>query len=414
MSNYSDITIHHPFSSSVQKEKYLLSYNGQYYEASHAIVELVEELQRYEEEKAAIEAYVRKKEGKYTPEQVREVIEKFIDPIFRAVPKKRSFLYEKELFSAGAIDRFSDTFRFLFHKAYMMVVLAGMLALDAWFFFTTSDLLLFNNKVNIYMVAGLLVFMLASSFFHELGHASACKYFGVRHGGIGFGLYLNFPVLYTDVTEVWKLNRAQRCVVNLAGVYFQSYWLIALLVAFLITGNDILRYLILIMNLGFVMTLNPFFKFDGYWIASDLLGVPNLRQRSLELPVPACPPEADRQEALPAPDTPAGEIRAAGVLGGGERLYGILLLLRYPHVSVPLCADLSRCSERTDSLLVQPHGSTFRLAAKHQHATDISCSDRLPCVQDDNLIHKTLCQKTIIQVSIRTRRCGTPQLVCCW
>ena len=267
----------------MQKEKYLLSYNGQYYEASHAIVELVEELQRYEEEKAAIEAYVRKKEGKYTPEQVREVIEKFIDPIFRAVPKKRSFLYEKELFSAGAIDRFSDTFRFLFHKAYMMVVLVGMLALDTWFFFTTSDLLLFNNKVNIYMVAGLLVFMFASSFFHELGHASACKYFGVRHGGIGFGLYLNFPVLYTDVTEVWKLNRAQRCVVNLAGVYFQSYWLIALLVAFLITGNDILRYLILIMNLGFVMTLNPFFKFDGYWIASDLLGVPNLRQRSLEL-----------------------------------------------------------------------------------------------------------------------------------
>lgn len=193
MKTYSDITIHHPFSSSVQKEKYLLSYNGQYYEASHAIVELVEELQRYEEEKAAIEAYVRKKEGKYTPEQVREVIEKFIDPIFRAVPKKRSFLYEKELFSAGAIDRFSDTFRFLFHKAYMMVVLVGMLALDAWFFFTTSDLLLFNNKVNIYMVAGLLVFMLASSFFHELGHASACKYFGVRHGGIGFGLYLNFP-----------------------------------------------------------------------------------------------------------------------------------------------------------------------------------------------------------------------------
>ena len=202
----------------MQKEKYLLSYNGQYYEASHAIVELVEELQRYEEEKAAIEAYVRKKEGKYTPEQVREVIEKFIDPIFRAVPKKRSFLYEKELFSAGAIDRFSDTFRFLFHKAYMMVVLVGMLALDTWFFFTTSDLLLFNNKVNIYMVAGLLVFMFASSFFHELGHASACKYFGVRHGGIGFGLYLNFPVLYTDVTEVWKLNRAQRCVVNLAGV----------------------------------------------------------------------------------------------------------------------------------------------------------------------------------------------------
>ena len=165
----------------------------------------------------------------------------------------------------------------------MLAVFLVAAALDAWFFLRTPDLLLFNNKVNIYLVVGLFVFMLASSFFHELGHASACKHFGVRHGGIGFGLYLNFPVLYTDVTEVWKLDRTQRCVVNLAGVYFQSYWLIILLSVFLLTGNDIVRYLILVMNLGFVMTLNPFFKFDGYWLASDLLGVPNLRQRSLEL-----------------------------------------------------------------------------------------------------------------------------------
>ncbi len=71
--------------------------------------------------------------------------------------------------------------------------------------------------------------------------------------------------------------------VNLAGVYFQSYCLLGLLVAFFLTYNDILRYLILTMNFGFLMTLNPFFKFDGYWIASDLLGVPNLRKRSKEL-----------------------------------------------------------------------------------------------------------------------------------
>ena len=216
-------------------------------------------------------------------EQVRLIIDKFITPLFTPQEKKHSFLYEKELFSAVAIDKFSDAFRFLFNRWYMLAVLLVAVALDAWFFFRTPDLLLFNNKVNVYLVVGLLAFMLGSSFFHELGHASACKYFGVRHGGIGFGLYLNFPVLYTDVTEVWKLDRKQRCVVNLAGVYFQSYWLILLLAGFFLTGNDIVRYLILIMNLGFVMTLNPFFKFDGYWIASDLLGVPNLRQRSLEL-----------------------------------------------------------------------------------------------------------------------------------
>ena len=282
MSKYNDITIHQTLSASTQERRVLLSCGGRYYEASPAIAELVEELQSHDTEGEAIAAYVEKKAGKYTPEQVRQIIDKFITPLFAPTETKRSFLYEKELFTAQAIDRFSDRFSFLFHKVYMSVVLALALVGDIYFFWYTPDLFLFNNKVNVYLVIGLFVFMLASSFFHELGHASACKYFGVRHGGVGFGLYLTFPVLYTDVTEIWKLNRRQRCVVNLAGVYFQSYWLILLLVAFFVTGDDILRYLILIMNLGFLMTLNPFFKFDGYWIASDLLGVPNLRQRSNE------------------------------------------------------------------------------------------------------------------------------------
>lgn len=283
MNIYKHIIIHQKLSTSTQEQRMLISYDGQYYEVSQGIIELVEVLQQHETESEAITFYCEKKKGKYTPEQVKGIIDKFVIPLFTPKISKRSFLYEKELFSAQAIDKFSYAFRFLFFHWYMLAVLIIALILDICFFVHTPDLLLFNNKVNIYMIIGLFAFILGSSFFHELGHASACKYFRIQHGGIGFGLYLNFPVLYTDVTEVWKLKRGQRCVVNLAGVYFQSYWLILLLVAFFVTGNDMLRYLILIMNLGFVMTLNPFFKFDGYWIASDLLGVPNLQQRSLEL-----------------------------------------------------------------------------------------------------------------------------------
>ena len=36
------------------------------------------------------------------------------------------------------------------------------------------------------------------------------------------------------------------------------------------------------MNMNFVITLNPFFKFDGYWILSDVLGVANLRKKGTE------------------------------------------------------------------------------------------------------------------------------------
>lgn len=282
MNLYDNIIIY-PLSSSVRENRFLLSCNGLYYEASLAFTELVETLQQYQTEEEGIAAYVHKKEGKYTQEQVRQVINKFVKPLFVVKEKKRTFLYEKELFSAVTIDKFSDLFRILFNRLCMAIVLFITILLDMYFFLTTDDLLLFNSQVTVYVIVGLFVFMLTSSLFHELGHASACKYYGLNHGGIGFGLYLNFPVFYTDVTEVWRLNRMQRCVVNIAGVYFQSYWLLALLIAFWLTNNDMLRYLILTMNLGFLMTLNPFFKFDGYWIASDMLGVPNLRARSLEL-----------------------------------------------------------------------------------------------------------------------------------
>lgn len=282
MNIYNNINIY-PFYTSMKDKYFLLSYNGQYYEATYPIVELLTELQKYSTKEEAVFSYIQKKEGKYTSDQIQLVIEKFITPLFSMKKKKNTFLYEKILFTAPVIKKLSDKCQFLYKKINIVVILTLTLLLNIYFFLTTDNLLIFNNKVNTYMIVGLLVFMLLSSFFHELGHASACKHFGVQHGGIGFGLYLTFPVLYTDVTEVWKLNRIQRCVVNIAGVYFQSYWLIGLLIGFFLTGNDILRYLILIMNFGFLMTLNPFFKFDGYWIASDLLGVPNLRARSKEL-----------------------------------------------------------------------------------------------------------------------------------
>lgn len=283
MNKYNSISIS-PFSSSTEKEHYLLSCNGRYFEVNQSLVELLTDLQQNETQESAIQTYINKKEGKYTFEQTECLIKKHIDPLL-TLPKekKRTFLYEKELLTAATVERFSNLFSFLFNSKFMWSLLSLAIAMDIFFFINVPDLLVFNNRANAFGMAGLLIFMLVSSFFHELGHASACTYCGVKHGSIGFGLYLNFPVLYTDVTEIWKLNRKQRLMVNIAGVYFQCFFLIILLAGFWMTGDDMLRYMILILNLGFLMTLNPFFKFDGYWIVSDLLGVPSLRKRSIEI-----------------------------------------------------------------------------------------------------------------------------------
>ena len=284
MNKYKQIHIQN-FSSASVKERFLLVYNGRHYEAGAPVVDLIRCLQQENTQEEAVVAFVEKKKGMFSCAQVEDVITRLIQPMFADGEKsrKRTFLYERELFSASAIDRFSDTCRLMFRKGVMLPLMAAVLAADVWFFCSTDNLLTFNGSANAYMVVGLLVFMVVSSLFHELGHASACKHFGIRHGGIGFGLYLNFPVLYTDVTEVWRLRRADRCIVNLAGVYFQMYILLALLALFYVTGSDTVRYMILTLNLGFIMTLNPFFKFDGYWIASDVLGIPNLRSRSKEM-----------------------------------------------------------------------------------------------------------------------------------
>lgn len=284
MEHYKQIHIQPLASASVQ-ERFLLVCNGRHYEAGAPVVDLIRCLQREDTQEKAVAAFVEMKKGVFSCAQVEDVITRLIQPMFADGEKsrKRTFLYERELFSASAIDRFSDTCRLMFRKGVMLPLMAAVLAADVWFFCSTDNLLTFNGSANAYMVVGLLVFMVVSSLFHELGHASACKHFGIRHGGIGFGLYLNFPVLYTDVTEVWRLRRADRCIVNLAGVYFQMYILLALLALFYVTGSDTVRYMILTLNLGFIMTLNPFFKFDGYWIASDVLGIPNLRNRSKEL-----------------------------------------------------------------------------------------------------------------------------------
>ena len=284
MENYKQIRLQ-KLATAAANDRYLLACNGRYYEAGAGVVELLTCLQTYNTQAEAIAAYIEHKEGRVSIAQVEAFIGTQLQPMLlnEGDSKKHTFLYERELFSVDIIDRFSDYFRFLFNRVWMSLFMLLTLAIDIFFFYTTDNLLVFTSKANAYTVVGLLAFMVVSSLFHELGHAAACKRFGIRHGGIGFGLYLNFPVLYTDVTEVWKLGRRQRCVVNLAGVYFQLYFLAVLLALFYITGNDIVRYLILTLNLGFVMTLNPFFKFDGYWLASDILGVPNLRARSKEV-----------------------------------------------------------------------------------------------------------------------------------
>ena len=111
---------------------------------------------------------------------------------------------------------------------------------------------------------------------HEFGHAAALRHGGGRARSIGVGLYLIFPAFYTDTTDSYRLGRWARVRTDLGGFYFHLLFAIGLVAAYFSTGYDVLLLAILLINLDMARQLIPFVRLDGYWLLSDLTGIPDL------------------------------------------------------------------------------------------------------------------------------------------
>ncbi|MBO5187378.1 MAG: hypothetical protein J6B91_10145 [Prevotella sp.] len=275
----------HPFPTASKHETFLLEADGRFFEIGKDTAELLKYLQKNGVEQENIRRYVEEHDGKPKKEEIENFLvtfEKRLDANENSNGnRKKSFLYHKDFISATMLGRYSNILKHLFFPEVIGIVVSVFVGLEAAYFLYFRNILE-HTPINVYLIAGLYLFLAFSSLIHEFGHAAACKYYNLPHGNIGFGLYLNLPVFYTDVTHVWKLSCKQRCIVNFGGVYFQMILLIPLITIAIIEENGILDYMILLMNFNFALTFNPFFKFDGYWMMTDLLGIPNLRKKGNE------------------------------------------------------------------------------------------------------------------------------------
>lgn len=146
-----------------------------------------------------------------------------------------------------------------------------------------QGILAYGNLVWLYV--GLVLVKLI----HEFGHAVACRRFGGEVHTMGVMFLLFTPVPYVDVTSSWSFrDRWQRAVVGAAGMYTELF--VAALATFVwaATGPGILNSVM--FNMMFVASVstvlfngNPLLRFDGYYILSDLLDIPNLHQRSTQM-----------------------------------------------------------------------------------------------------------------------------------
>ena len=126
------------------------------------------------------------------------------------------------------------------------------------------------------MLLGLVVL---SAAFHECGHATACRYGGARPGVMGVGIYIVWPAFYTDVTDAYRLDKKGRLRTDLGGVYFNAIFILLTAGAYFLTGFEPLLLIIPLQHLEILHQFLPFIRLDGYYIVSDLTGVPDMFAR---------------------------------------------------------------------------------------------------------------------------------------
>lgn len=123
---------------------------------------------------------------------------------------------------------------------------------------------------------------------HELFHGLVCYRYGGRVYEAGILFILFFPLTYLNASASWGFPRKwQRIHTAFAGVYVELF-VAALAVIFWVGNQESISGIFahnIILVAGFsslVFNLNPLMRFDGYFILTDLLGLPNLYGRGRE------------------------------------------------------------------------------------------------------------------------------------
>jgi putative peptide zinc metalloprotease protein len=121
---------------------------------------------------------------------------------------------------------------------------------------------------------------------HELGHALAARRMGCRPREVGVQLFFLLPCLYTNVSDVWLVpGKWRRMAVSAAGIYVELLLAAIATILWWHAEPGVLASLSLnVMLVASVGTLllngNPLLRYDGYYLLSDLVEVPNLEQQS--------------------------------------------------------------------------------------------------------------------------------------
>ena len=184
-------------------------------------------------------------------------------------------------------DRLIGKIRFLYTPAF--VIFSAVCILMASFILVANWQDARASFANLYRLSAvplivLVVFVVIMA--HEFGHGLTCKHFGGHVHEIGFLLMYFQPAFYCNVSDAWMFpEKSKRMWVGFAGPYFELFlWALAIFV-WRVTApetwlSEVATIVIATSGIKTLLNFNPMVKWDGYYLLSDWLGVPNLRSKA--------------------------------------------------------------------------------------------------------------------------------------
>jgi putative peptide zinc metalloprotease protein len=131
-------------------------------------------------------------------------------------------------------------------------------------------------------------------FIHELGHAFTCRKFGGEVHEMGIMFLVFIPTPYVDASSAWGFpNKWHRIVVGAGGMLFELVVAAFAVFVWAMTNpqvpvwglpvNQLAYNIMLIASVSTILfNINPLLRYDGYYILSDYLEIPNLQRKSTE------------------------------------------------------------------------------------------------------------------------------------
>ncbi len=129
--------------------------------------------------------------------------------------------------------------------------------------------------------------ILMSTALHEFAHGITCKHFGGEVREVGVLLMFFMPCMYCNVSDAWLIpERSKRLCITAAGAICDlCLWSLCVFVWRITILDSLINHLAFVMmticGSRSLININPLLRFDGYYLVSDALSIPNLRPRAM-------------------------------------------------------------------------------------------------------------------------------------